>query len=281
MKASNIIITTNGVDVANPAILAKFAKGRVNGHARLSERVGRNHLAAVAGFAGVALTGTKNLKPTIRTGRHRPGHFSRRRGILLDRLQTGLADCAWPSWRSILFRLDWSAKLKWAALTLRCDRLAWEFSRSGFTIISPPEPPVPARVSIIGVRRCKPPSHNPLSGNRTGNFPAALRPTEIAGGGNGAADAQRLSRTIFGFRHGRRVGVCWHGLCLALAVIGRRVWQYGNPLSFAIFAGLLAWFVQGLGEFGFYVPALAWTAFTLLGSLTAIGNRIRQKRGKC
>jgi len=36
---------------------------------------------------------------------------------------------------------------------------------------------------------------------------------------------------------------------------------------FAIFVGLLGWFVQGLGEFGLFVPALAWTAFTLLGGL--------------
>ena len=31
MKRDHVIITTNGVDVANPAILDKFAKGRVMG----------------------------------------------------------------------------------------------------------------------------------------------------------------------------------------------------------------------------------------------------------
>ena len=31
MKHENVIITTNGMDVANPVILAKFAKGRVKG----------------------------------------------------------------------------------------------------------------------------------------------------------------------------------------------------------------------------------------------------------
>jgi hypothetical protein len=46
-------------------------------------------------------------------------------------------------------------------------------------------------------------------------------------------------------------------------------------MTFALFAGLLGWFVQGLGEFGLYVPALAWTAFTLLGYLLALaGNQI-------
>jgi len=38
-------------------------------------------------------------------------------------------------------------------------------------------------------------------------------------------------------------------------------------LLFAIFAGLVGWFAQGLGEFSLYIPALAWTAFTLLGCL--------------
>jgi hypothetical protein len=46
-------------------------------------------------------------------------------------------------------------------------------------------------------------------------------------------------------------------------------------MTFAIFIGLLSWFVQGIGEFGLYVPALAWTAFTLLGCLPGLsGNQI-------
>ena len=60
-----------------------------------------------------------------------------------------------------------------------------------------------------------------------------------------------------------------------LVIIGRRVWNSGSPMTFAIFIGLLGWFVQGIGEFGLYIPALAWTAFTLLGCLLALsGNQI-------
>jgi hypothetical protein len=37
---------------------------------------------------------------------------------------------------------------------------------------------------------------------------------------------------------------------------------------------VLGWFLQGLGEFSLYVPALAWTAFTMLGWLLAVsGNQ--------
>jgi O-antigen ligase len=57
----------------------------------------------------------------------------------------------------------------------------------------------------------------------------------------------------------------WIGL--ALVVAGRKLWQRGDALSFAILAGLLGWFAQGLGEFSLYIPGLAWVAFTLLGCL--------------
>ena len=56
-------------------------------------------------------------------------------------------------------------------------------------------------------------------------------------------------------------------IALALIVVGKKVWAGGDLLAFAIFAGVTAWFTQGLGEFGLYVPALAWSAFTLLGCL--------------
>lgn len=62
---------------------------------------------------------------------------------------------------------------------------------------------------------------------------------------------------------------------LALATIARRVWKSGNQITFAAFIGLFGWFAQGMGEFSLYIPALAWTAFTLLGCvLTLSGNQI-------
>jgi O-antigen ligase len=69
--------------------------------------------------------------------------------------------------------------------------------------------------------------------------------------------------------------VVW--IFLALKIVGRCVWNSENPMTFAIFAGLLGWFIQGMGEFSLYIPALAWTAFTLLGCLLGCcgdGNQI-------
>lgn len=38
-----------------------------------------------------------------------------------------------------------------------------------------------------------------------------------------------------------------------------------DPLSFAIWLGLLGWFLQSFAEFSLYIPALAWLAFLLAG----------------
>lgn len=49
----------------------------------------------------------------------------------------------------------------------------------------------------------------------------------------------------------------------------------GNWLRFGVWLGLLGWALQSLFEFGLYIPALAWPAFTFLGwiSLAAPANR--------
>ena len=40
-----------------------------------------------------------------------------------------------------------------------------------------------------------------------------------------------------------------------------------DPLNFALWLGLLGWFLQSSAEFSLYIPALAWPAFLLAGSL--------------
>jgi O-antigen ligase len=62
----------------------------------------------------------------------------------------------------------------------------------------------------------------------------------------------------------------WIGLALFLTA--KRFWPKADALQFALFIGVLGWFIQGLGEFELYVPALAWTAFTLLGCL--VGQKV-------
>jgi len=67
-------------------------------------------------------------------------------------------------------------------------------------------------------------------------------------------------------------------LAYALFIVGALIRSFPRPgrgsetqpedwLTFAVWLGLLGWALQGFAEFGLYVPALAWTAFALLGWL--------------
>ena len=83
----------------------------------------------------------------------------------------------------------------------------------------------------------------------------------------------------------------WPGFALYTAWIGALLWTLGRHVSggggsiglageawpetdrrrleWAVFLGLLGWFAHGMAEFGLYIPASAWTAFTLAGALLA------------
>jgi O-antigen ligase len=63
-------------------------------------------------------------------------------------------------------------------------------------------------------------------------------------------------------------------ISLALTRLFKTIWSSDDFIPVAMLMGLLGWFLQGLGEFSLYIPALAWTAFTLLGCL--IGQKINQ-----
>lgn len=58
-------------------------------------------------------------------------------------------------------------------------------------------------------------------------------------------------------------------ITLLMATLAKGLGRVRTPLAFALFLGLAGWFAQGLVEFGLYIPALAWIAFTLAGTLLA------------
>lgn len=51
------------------------------------------------------------------------------------------------------------------------------------------------------------------------------------------------------------------GLALTYSVARR------SPIQFAVWLGLVGWALQGFVEFGLYIPAIAWSAFLLMGWL--------------
>ena len=271
MKSENIIITTNGADVANPAILTKFAKGRVSGTLVYPNALAGLILLLWPVSLALAFGATKNLKPRIRMA-----------AIVMTLFLGGAAffwsgsKLGWLIGMGIaglfLLRLDWPKKIKLVAvatvLIIGLGIFAVRFHHyfaAGATSVGARFDYWRAAVQTTVA--------NPVFGTGPGTFQrpyAQIKSPE--------AEMARLAHNDYleQFSDSGIVGgmtyAAW--VFLALAVAGRKLWRGGDHFSFAIFAGLLGWFVQGFGEFGLYIPALAWTAFTLLGCL--VGREINQ-----
>jgi O-antigen ligase len=172
-----------------------------------------------------------------------------------------------------LFRLKWPARFKWAALTVVLLVGLGIFAVRFHNYFA-------AGATSIGARfdywraAAQTACEHPLLGTGPGTFQRPYVKLKSPG-----SEMARLTHNDYleQFSDSGIAGGIFYGtwIVLALATIGRRVWKNGDPISFAIFIGLLGWFIQGIGEFGLYVPALAWTAFTLLGCLLGLtGNQI-------
>ena len=264
MKHNRVVITTNGVDVANPAILAKFAKGRVNGTLVYPNTLAGLILLLLPVSLVLAFSRTKRLRPPIRA--------------TVITLTIGLGGMAffWTGSKlgwlialavgsACLFRLQWPMRLKLATMTgivlvglvIFAVRFHGYFA-AGATSLGARFDYARAAVQIT----CQ----HPLLGTGPGTF---QRPYERLK--SPEAEMARLAHNDYleQFSDSGIAGGVFYAawIVLSLATIGRQAWRSSDPMTFALFAGLLGWFVQGLGEFSLYVPALACTAFTLLGVL--------------
>jgi len=264
MKSGGIIITTNGLDVANPVILDKFAKGRVSGTLVYPNALAEIILLLWPVALALAVGATRHFRPVVRLA-----------AIALAGFLGGAAFC-WSGSKLgwliaiglaglLLLRLGWPRKLKFAAvatvLVLGLGIFAVRFHHyfaAGATSAG-------ARFDYWRAAAQTTAAH-PWLGTGPGTFQRPYAQLKSP-----ASEMARLAHNDYleqfsdsGIPGGLAYGA-WIGL--ALAVLGKRLWRSSDPFSFAIFLGLLGWFVQGLGEFGLFVPALAWTAFTLLGSL--------------
>ena len=277
MKREDVIITTNGVDVANPAILAKFTKGRVNGTLVYPNALAGAILLLFPMSLVLAFNSTKRLRPAIRTV------------VIALTLFLGAAAFFWSGSKlgwliaiavggACLFRLRWPARFKWLALILILVAGLGIFAIRFQNYFAGGATSAGARLDYWRAAAQTSFAH-PVLGTGPGTFQrpyAQLKSPE--------AEMARLAHNDYleqfsdsGFPGGVLYGA-W--ILLALTFVGRKIWTAGSLMAFAAFAGLLGWFLQGLGEFGLYVPALAWTAFTLLGSLLAqSGNQIDKPAG--
>jgi hypothetical protein len=272
MKREQVIINTNGVDVTNPTILAKFAKGRVNGTLVYPNALAGTVLLLFPVSLVFAFNHSKRLRPVIRVAVIALSLFLGGAGFFWTGSKLGWL-IAMAVGGACLFRLRWPARFKWAALILILVVGLGIFAVRFHNYFAAGATSAGARFDYWRAAAQTTFTH-PLQGTGPGTF---QRPyTQLK---SPEAEMARLTHNDYleQFSDSGVVGGVFYTVWImtALVVVGRRVWNFGSPMTFAIFIGLLGWFVQGIGEFGLYVPALAWTAFTLLGCLLGLpGNPI-------
>jgi O-antigen ligase len=272
MQHEYTIITTNGVVVANPVILDKLKKGRVYGTLVYPNALAGAVLLLFPISLVLAFNGTKKLRPAIRAM------------VIALAIFLGVSGFFWTGSKlgwliaialggACLFRLKWPTRFKWLALMIVVLVGLGIFAVRFHNYFAAGATSAGARFDYWRAAAQTTLTH-PLFGTGPGTFQrpyAKLKSPD--------AEMARLTHNDYleQFSDSGIAGgifyVLW--IFLALATMARRVWKSENQITFAIFIGLFGWFVQGIGEFELYIPALAWTAFTLLGCLLGLsGNQI-------
>jgi len=273
MKQDGSVITTNGADMVNPAILKKFAEGRVNGTLVYPNALAGAILLLLPVSLVLAFSSTRKLRPPIRVAVIALAIFLGGAGFFW----TG-SKLAWLIAIAIgclyLFRLKWPVRLKLTLLAaiiviglgIFTVRFHHYFAKGATSAVARFDYWRAATQTTLA---------NPLLGTGPGTFqkPYAKIRDELAAK-NPQTELPEMARLAHNdyleqfSDSGVAGGIFYTAWILAaLATVSRRTWKSENIIMFAIFAGVLGWFVQGVGEFGLYIPASAWTAFTLLGCL--------------
>jgi O-antigen ligase len=175
-----------------------------------------------------------------------------------------------------LFRLNWPIRLKFVALGLIVFIGLGIFAVRFQNYFAAGATSVGARFDYWRTA-VQTTAKNPLLGSGPGTFQRPYAKTKSPD-----AEMARLAHNDYleQFSDSGILGGIFYAawIFLAMATVARRVWKSGNQITFAILAGSLGWFMQGIGEFSLYVPALAWTTFTLLGcSLALTANQFDKK----
>ena len=261
MKAENIIITTNGMEVANPVILEKFKKGRVAGTLVYPNALAGIILLLWPVSLALAFGAAKQLKPFICLA-----------VIALAIFLGGLA-LYWSGSKLgwliaiglgglYLLRQDWPRKLKLLAVAMILMFGLGIFAVRFHHYFAAGATSAGARLDYWRAAVQTTAAH-PLFGTGPGTFQrpyAAIK--------SSTSEMARLAHNDYleQFSDSGLVGglayATW--ILLSLSAACKKLWRK-NAVKFALLVGLLGWFTQGFGEFGLYIPALAWTAFTLLG----------------
>lgn len=266
MKRENVIVNTNGVDVANPVILEKFRKGRVAGTLVYPNALAGLILLLFPASLVLVFVWTDKMRPIIRyvfvgllvflsiaaffwTGS--------KLGWLIGMGLAGL----------FLLRLNWPRQFKLWAVAIVLILGLGVFAIRFHHYFSTGATSVGARFDYWRAA-AQTSMTKPVFGSGPGTFLRSYEQLKAP-----ESEMARLTHNDYleQFSDSGIIGglayLAW--IASALWLLAKRTWLPGNLPVFAVFTGLLAWFIQGVGEFGLYIPALAWVAFTLLGCLSS------------
>ncbi len=266
MKSENVIITTNGADVANPVILAKFEKGRVGGTLVYPNALAGIILLLWPVSLVLAFGATKNLKPSIRLAAIALAIFLGGAALFWSGSKLGWLIAIGIA-GLFLLRLDWPKKLKLAAVAFVLVGGLGVFGIRFHHYFATGAHSASARLDYwqAAVRTT---AAHPIFGTGPGTFQrpyAQIKAPE--------SEMARLAHNDYleQFSDSGLAGglayAAW--IFLTLAAVAKKFWHSKEAFTVAIMAGLLGWFTQGFGEFGLFIPATAWTAFALLGGLVS------------
>ncbi len=262
MRHNGLILRTNGVEVANPAILEKLRRGRVYGTLVYPNALaGCVLLLLPLMLAGAMILG-RQLRPAIRH-------------LLVGMISVlGLASLFWSGSKS-----GWLIALAAAVVALFRLPQVRPFRRLAATGV------VVLGLGIFGARFSGYFAKGATSVSaRLDYWRAAVRITaEHPGLGTGPGTFQRPyarlkhpDAEMARLTHNDYLeqfcdsGVLGGGFFLAW-MGASLVWLWRkpspDPLRWAATLGVTAWLAQNVAEFGLYVPGLSWTGFTLLGVL--------------
>lgn len=270
LRREQLIISTNGLELAHPAILAKLEKGRVHGTLFYPNTLASIILLLGPAAIALAVKGSRRFRAATRAS-----------VIVLTLLLVALG-LFWTGSKSgwlialalcggCLLRTNWPARWKWTVLlTIGVVGLAvFAFRFQGYFASGAKS--VGARFdywrAAVEITR-----EHLWVGTGPGTF---QRPYERLK--SPEAEMARLTHNDYLEQFcdsgvpGGIVYALWIGAMLV--ALTRRLWRTKDVLSFTMFMGLCGWFAQGLVEFELYVPALAWTSFALLGLLFAASGK--------
>jgi len=267
LKVDHVIIrsTNSDGDIVNPIVLEKYKKGRVCGTLVYPNALAELILLLWPVALALAFGVTKKLKAPVRWATIALTLFLGGAGFFWTGSKLGWL-IALALAGLFLLRLDWPLKHKLAIVGVILVFGLGVFALRFHHYFATGAPSAGARYDYWRAA-VQTTAENPLYGSGPGTFQRPYARLKSP-----SSEMARLAHNDYleQFSDSGVVGglafTAW--VVLALLLAGKKLWRNGDQISLALFAGLLGWCVQELGEFGLYIPALAWTAFTLLGSLT-------------